>query len=238
MDVQEIVNEKIKSIVESGELQESIEKNVEASVFASIKEKFSGYSFRSDIEKALSEKIDPVLKNLDLSTLSAVVGERYNAILHKVLDGNLADQAEKFYQSVFMLNNEPLKISDFLEVVKKCFTPDDHEHPDEESFFLSMGEDESYRSWFRICFDESPDSNSSDAANEITLSKSSGENGNYRILSMTIDGIGFCCGSKEIKKIGSLNEFEKVIINAFFNEREIILDIEDENDFNVSFYDC
>lgn len=246
MDIQKIINEKVDSLVTEGEIKEKIESSIENTIKKSIDDLLGGYSFRKDIENKLKKHIDPALEDLDLTVYGEMIAQRFSAIVHDVMGKDLSEKVDKFYNDLFNFKNseEPLKLSEILEVAREYFQEEvrDSSYNDEEEMQLLIEED-TYHGLWDIGFqrEELPSYSSSrekySYENQMTLSKSSkkiivdGEElETYWMLSVNLDRIKFNFQDKTISHIGSLNSYEALILNAYFNKRPIIMDVTYKSD--------
>lgn len=236
MDIQKIVNEKVEEIISSGEIVKRIEDDIEKSIIAAIDSKLSGYSFKNDLEKQLSESIDPALKGIDLSVYGELVKQRFQNIVNQVLDNDLSEKVDKFYSDLFTSSKEPIKLSEFLEVVKESYR-EDNEYSG--SYYLSIEFNDEHN-WWEIGFQEDEPYSKSyhhTCDNSITLSERSGkDNNNYWLLSVSIDKCGFSLSDKKISHIGSTSKAERMLLNAYFNNVDIIMDVESADEVETEWY--
>lgn len=238
MDIQKIVNEKVEEIISSGEIVKRIEDDIEKSIISAIDSKLDSYSFKNDLEKQLSASIDPALKSIDMSGYGELVKQRFQNIVDQVLNQDLSEKVEKFYSDLFTSSNEPIKLSTFLEVVKESYRKED-EYSGE--YYLSIEYDDSH-DWWNIGFQEDEPYNKSrgyrDCENSITLSKRNKDDSDntYWLLSVDIDKCGFSLSDKKISHIGKTSKAERMLLNAYFNNVDIIMDVESADEVETEWY--
>lgn len=241
MDIQKIINDKTEEILTSGEVEKLIQSNIEQSINGAIKDKFGGYYFKREIEDKLSEIIDPVLKEVSLDNYKDVIIGRINNILKGFLDSDLVDKVEKSYRDIFTGDTDDIKISRVFEIIREWFKSDDQDSYGEH-FSAEIAEGNSYSGdssfeHFTIRFDEEGDKGDYDDWDyEINLCVYKGQPSNISRLKTP----NLKYGGKEqgvLLRARDLSHIERFLLNAFFSERKIIMDITDSGEIDTSKYD-
>lgn len=228
MDIKKLVEDQTTKLVESGELEKMVAENVEASIRKVIADKFGGYSFQRDLEKKLSEEIEPVLKEISFSGYRDVIIDRIKNILTGLIDSDLIDKVEKSYKDIFIPTGEPMKMSDFFNIVRKEYLDEDGGSY-EEYFSVDISDDEGESDTFRhitIKFDE--DDSPRNHSNEFRMSSYKGEM--FTIYNLKTEHLSYEKDNKALLKVKYLKTFERVLLNAYVNEQPIIFDIDDDID--------
>jgi len=242
LDINKIVNDKVKSILESGDIEKSIEDAVETSVKKALTDKFECYTFTRELEKKFSTFVDPVLSELDFSSYAGIVKSRMLSVINSVLDKNIADQVESLEKSLFKINNDPIKVTSILDEFKEECRDDDCCSQDD--FDLDIEVEDSGDSFKYVIVNFSKEreekklfssySTTKTYENSIRLMKYKEEP--YTISWVTLEGDRYSTGDS-IKRIAHLSQHQRTILNAFFSNRVIDVDIEDAGDFDTSFYE-
>lgn len=241
MDIQKIINDKTEEVLTSGEVEKLIQSNIEQSITGAIKDKFGGYYFKREIENKLSEIIDPALKEVSLDNYKDVILGRINNILKGFLDAELVDKVEKSYRDIFTGKTEDIKISEVFEIIRDWFKSDDQddygEHFSVEISEGSRGSSDSSFEHYTIRFDEESDkSDYYDWDYEFKLCIYKGQPSS--ISSLKTPNLKY--GGKEegvLLRARDLDSIERFLLNAFFSERKIIMDVTDSGEIDTTKFD-
>jgi hypothetical protein len=236
MDIKKIIENKVEEIVKNGELEKQIENNVSKSVKSAIDSIFGSYSFKNEIEKKLKTEVDPILKNINLSAYKNIVHERAIQTIKSVVDGDLEEKAKETYKSIFMLQDKEIKISKLFEMIRQEFIDELDGGNYGEFFTLKWTEEDDGDSFHRIkiYFDKDPDEEKRNCEQYIYLSKYKDDN--YEIY-MLKTGHNIEIKDKLLLfKPHYLSDVERLLLNAYYNDLPIILDV-DLDDIDNSLYD-
>lgn len=228
MDIKEIIKNKTNELIESGKVEKMIEENIQSSIKKSIDSLFGGYQFQRDIEKKISEEIDPALKSIDLSAYKSMVHARAEQMIKSTLDADLAEKAVEQYKALFMLQDEEIKISEIFKLVRGDFISNSDDCY-EEYFTLIFDEEESGSfNYLNIFFDKDPDKTNKECEYSFRLMKY-GDDAEYTISRMDLDYHGEIKDKLMLFQPGYLSDFERVLLNAYYKKLPIIVDVYEDN---------
>jgi hypothetical protein len=225
MNVEEIIKNKTQELIESGQIQSLIEEKIGKSVEKVIDSLFGGYSFQKDIEKKLSEEIDPLLKTIDLSAYKEIVHARAEQIIKSTLDSDLEKKASEQYNLLFCSDKKEIKLSEIIDLIIEEFRENSYD-VDRECFTL-VHELREERGFYRlnIYFDKENEYEKDTCGYHFELLKY-GEDGDYKISKLSMAYKDIVENRLMLFNPGYLNNFERLLLNAYLKKTKIIEDID------------
>lgn len=231
INILEIVSAKITEIEKDGTLETLISKTVEDSVSKVIKDTFSGYEFKKELEKKLKTEVDNVLGQVSLKSYNQVMIDRMKSIINAVQGESLADEVEKHFKDIF-IGSQPFKMSDIFEAIRESFKGDSCDKYEEYYTLIVENERDGFIYYY---FDEESDKRKYDCDYRIGIHYNRNDKElKGDIFSLQLEGTDF---SKGIMSISQLFDWEKKLLNAFLQKTKIEADITDADDVNTSLWD-
>jgi len=229
MNIKKIINDKIKELFEGNEIKEKIEESIEGAIKNTIKETFSGYSFERKIKEKLEKEIDPILESVDLSAYKNIIHARVEETIKGTLDSDLAEKALNQYNLLFGSNVDKIKLSTILKSIKENFIEDDYYDSFMDNFYIEF-EHEYDGSFERIniFFDREGGTGKNNADYKFRLSRY--EDGDYSIYNMELDYRNSYKDKLALFRPGYLNDFERILMNAYHNGTKIEVDVDVDMD--------
>lgn len=234
MNILKIVNDKVAGMLEEGVIETLIAETVESTITKEIKDAFSNYHFRKDIEDKLKTEVDGALGSISFESYRSVMLNQMTAVVEGLQGETFAQMAKAEYEKIFG-HSEPLKLSDLFEMIREDYK-DDEGGSYEEYFTLILDderrEDKYLRGWIHIYFDEDEDTSKYSCANNISLMIN--EDGSGRIERLKLSGVDY---SEKQFRLGYMNDWEKRLLNAYFSKTPMIIDVDDADDVDLSKWD-
>lgn len=238
INVSQIVADKLAQMETDGVVEKAIEASVEKVVLNAITSEIDSYSFRSTISEQVKSAVSEVASNCGFSAYNGMIAERIRTILQDMYTADIAQKVQNALDVTMLQKHETMKLSDiykaYVEWVREH--TDSDEQYDREHFTLDLDDrqDGSFR--HIIChFADGPDYRDANSQIEIRFCIYGGEKRLDHISSVTLDGHNV----KNTIKLGTLTAFEALIVNLYYNETPIILDVDEvDTDDNYFEIDC
>lgn len=234
MDIQKIINNKVAELVEGEVIEKLVAETVETSIKKEIESYFSGWNFRRDIEDKLKEEISPMLKTIDFSGYRQVMINQMVAVVSSIQGEEFAQMAKSEFESIFG-KHESIKLTELFEKVRENFKNDEYAY--EEYFTVIISDrrtpgDKILSGWIDIYFDADENKSNYECRNHISIMMSDDKVGVIKRLK--INGVNY---SDKGFQFGYLNDWEKSLLNAYFSETLVAVDIDDEDDIDTTKWD-
>jgi hypothetical protein len=235
INIQEIVDNKLKSLNDDGTIKTAIEKTIETTMLKAITDALGDYSLRRSIEEQVSKEVSTVVADIGFTAYNSFIAEKVKQITEGVCRVDIAEKIQKAFDEMLVMKHESIKLSEIFEKYREwvCSEVDEPDKYSLERFHVKFEEDEKYR-WFDIeLAKEKPESRYSHSSDMIrfTLHRKHGTKDMGYIGNSYIDGS--CI--KENFKFGHMSDIELLLVNLTYNQTPIIIDIESEDDIDISY---
>lgn len=240
VDINKIAQEKISSMEENGEIQKHLETKLQELVLNSVTAAFEGWSIRKKIQEKIESQISPCLDALDFTSYNSFICQKVKFITEELLKKDIAKKISDTFEEIFMLKRESIKLSEIFEAYREWAIEDleeDEQYSLDNNFYASM-EGSEYGFLHCSISKEKPsksylgcdrkDMCSCDFG--FSVGKQYGKPGEGYLSSVFFEGHSI----KDMVKITSYNKFQSLLLNLYYNETPIILDIQDEGDIDTS----
>jgi len=231
INIQEIINNKVKEMEEKQLVEKAIQETLERSVLKAVTDTMDSYSLQREIRDKLDKQVSDVVKNIGFEAYNSFISEKLTQIINGVCRKDIEEKIKKTFDDILVLKRESIKLSDIFKSYKEwvCGNTEESEKYDLEGQFYVKFEKSDY-GWYNV-----------------ELNKEKPERyGDRQVIKFTIhvnrDGSGwlgnlYISGDNVEKTVsfGYLNEFESLILNLKYNKTPIIIDVEDEEDIDTSF---
>ena len=244
IDIQAIVNEKLKEMEEGKVLENLISNTVEKAVTKAVTDAIDGYSIKRIIEDKIEKDVKEGVEAVGFTAYNTLVAEQVKNLINSVIKDDVATKVNKIFNEVMINKREKVKLSEIANEYRKLYDDIDCEEAqelDEGHFKVYWGEDDDREGfvWYYICFamKEQCERGSSyryssslrgDNYKKIFLKLMKYEDNDPTILSAEFEG-------KDLSKMDTLknmSDFEAFIMNLVLNDTKIEIDI-DENDIDT-----
>lgn len=241
IDINKITQEKITAMEESGEIREHIEENLKKLVMSSVTSALEGYEIRRKIQEKIKSQVSPCLDALDFTAYNSFICEKFRQITEEYLKKDIARKISETFDSIFMLKRESIKLSEIFVAYRQWLIDDLEENEQYElnnEFYASVEEDSKYGRWLECGLSkEAPEKSFMGSRKDIytcdfgfTVGSATSDRKIGKIISVYFEGSSV----KEVLKINSYNKFQSLLLNLYYNETPIILDVESEDDIDTS----
>lgn len=239
IDINEIAQKKITAMQESGEIQKHIESKLQSLVLDSVTSAFDGYEIKRKIREKVESQISPCLDALDFTAYNSFICEKLRQITEEYLKEDIAKKISDTFEGIFMLKRESIKLSEIFEAYRDWLIDDLDDYEKYElnnEFYASVEKDNNYGRWLDCSFaKEAPgksygckDIHKCDFGFIVGSATSDEKIG--KIISVYFEGSSV----NDIVKVKSYNKLQSLLLNLYYNETPIILDIQDEGDIDTS----
>lgn len=237
LNIQEIATAKIKELHESGEIKKRIEEGIQKNIFDAIDSAVKDYSYKRAIEEKVEKELCVIASSMDFSSYTSFLQTKLEEMVNTYVKEDLAMNIKDKFSKVYLNKPEHITLSQILEAYKEWLINElDHdEQQDWERF--SIDQEDSHDSFIHFkCGKTGRNKSSSylsmyDKSFHFDFHFDNKETKTGHLYNATIEG----CNLKDAIRIGSISDFEAMIINALFNETPIIIDI-DVDDFETYIY--
>lgn len=238
IDIQEIINQKVKDMEETKVVEKAIEDTLEKTILKAVTDALDGYSLKRMLEDKVTKEISEVVSSIGFTAYNSFIAEKVKKIVEDTCYGDISNKIQKTFNDILIVKKESIKLSEICELYRDyiCENTEDEEKYSLERFHVEF--EESEYGWLEITFaKEKPTSrysNSYDSINFI-VHKDRKDNSKGWIGSVHIDGYSI----KEKLSFKNMSDVELLLVNLSYNQTPIIIDIEDEDDIDNHFdVDC
>jgi hypothetical protein len=237
INIQEIVDNKIKALNEDGTIKNTIEKTIENTLLKAITDALGDYTLRRNIEKMVTDQVSSVVADIGFTAYNSFIAEKVKQITEEVCRDDIAEKIQKTFNEMLVVKRDNIKLSEIFDQYRKwvCEEVEEPEKYSLEYFHVKFERNEEY-DWYDIeLAKEKPKDKYSwhylDHAIHFTLHKKFKEPGMGYISSTYLDN----CNIKDRFRFRHLSDIEALLINLTYNETPIIIDVESEDDIDNSY---
>lgn len=241
IDINKIAQEKITEMEKNGEIKKHLEEKLQKLILDSVSSALSGYDVQKKIKEKIESQIAPCLDALDFTAYNSFICEKVKQITEEYLKEDIAKKISDTFEGVFMLKRESIKLSEVFVEYRKWLIDDLEENEQYElnnEFYASIEDEKGY--WLECSISkEQPSNDSIYCSNRkdiytcdfgFRVHKKYNQNGIGYIGSVYFEGSSV----KDVLKITSYNKFQSLLLNLYYNETPVILDVEDEGGIDTS----
>lgn len=235
LNINEIASEKINKMLESGEIRQRIENDIEQSIFRAIDSACSDYSFRSAIEKHISSVLGDVAAGVNLGAYKNFLISRINNAISDYVKADTVDKIEADFRRIYLDVPKNMKLSQIIEKYKEWLIKELDEDDRQRWGKFDISFKREYLGWIDIELKKPGSSRYEELQNFcFTI--------HYKDISNK--DIGYISAAKiahnDLKKeigFGNISSFEAMIFNLMYTKAEIEIDLEDAEDVDAYLYD-
>ncbi len=240
LNISEIVTAKLAQMERDGIVQKTIEESLEKGVLDAITSELNSYAFKHAISQQVSQCIGEVAANCGFSAYNGFIAERVKAIIQDMYTTDISQKVQSALNDVMLKKHENVKLSEIFQayrdwVIQHTDIEDKYER---REFTRQLNEDERGNFTHYTCaFADHPldDTYGSDDQGDIVLRLCAYNKENKTVISRVyLDGRNI----SQSLRIGSLADFEAFVVNLFYSKTEIILDVEDVEEYSHFDIDC
>ncbi len=241
IDINKIVQAKISDMEESGEIKKHLEEKVEALILDSVSYALDDYNLKRKIREKVEQQISPCMDTLNFSGYNSFICQKIKQISEDYLSEDISLKVVDMFEKMFVHKRESIKLSEIFEAYREWITDhldDDEKYELDNEFYASVNIDNSCAYFIDCALSETePEKTYTNLDRKdiyaadygFSISKyTTDENG--RIFSVYFNGNKI----KDFLKVASYNEFETLLLNLYYNETPIIIDIDNTGDIDTS----
>lgn len=236
INISGIVNNKIKEMEENETVEKLIEENVENIISKAIIDALGGYKVKMQIEDNIEKEVSETIRTIGFEGYNKFIAEKFKQITDGVLQEDIQNKVSKTMDNIFFKKVDSIKLSEIFDKYREylCDSLEYYEKDDlNDEFFLSIKEHDEY-GWLDITLNrETPSSSIYSCRNDVeasfTIHRKHRDKENGYISSVRLEGIDV----KENMKF-NVNEFEALLCNLSYNDTNIEIDVEDEDDIDTT----
>lgn len=233
LNIQAIADEKIQAMHKSGEIKKRIEDDVQKTVLGAIDGAINGYEIRNQIEKSVTDSVSNIVKEVGFTGYNGFIAQTIKNITEGAMRDDIAQKIQKVFSDMLIVKHDGIKLSEIFQAYRKwvCENTDESDKYERQKFVcdLQTKEDGSFTIYTITFNDEKTDYEDPEIKFIIYAY---GKKEKDTISSLYLDGESV----KGKFKLGRLSEIQSLLANLYFNETEIVLDIDnidDDNSFDI-----
>ena len=232
IDVSKIIENKLNALESEGIIRKKIEDAVEKSITAAITSELESWSFREGIGKQIKAVVGTIADDCGLAAYNGFVATKVKDIVQNVLSSDLTDKLNKTLDDLLIRKHKNVKLSDIFDKYREwvCEHTEESEKWERRNFHCKLEiEEKGYGMHVECSFADHQLEHKSWGKEDPEI--------RFSMLVMSDKKVGtigtlYLDGHymKECYKVGRLTDFEAFICNLFYNETEIVADLDDVDD--------
>ena len=232
INISEIVDNKIKEMEENKVVETLIAETVEKSVTKAIIDAIDGYSIKRTIEKKIETGVSELVNDIGFTAYNTFIANKVKEITDGVIKKDLEDKIQNNLNGILLNKKENIKLSDLFEMYREQLNNnlDYQEKYDLENFVVEIEDNDGGWITYKLSQEKSKYSWDKDGI-EFIIHKKYNDESNGTIWKIKIDGEDV----NDVLKPGYRSKFEDLLVNLMYNNTNIVIDVEDEDDIDTSF---
>lgn len=236
IDISGIVEAKLAQMEAEGTIRKKIEDALEESILSAITSEIKSYRFTQELKDEMKNAVSGIAKQSGLAAYNGFIAQKVRQIVQEVCADDLTAKVQAALDGVLLQKHENVKLSDIFKKYHEwvCRNTDESDKYDREEYTAELKVEES-GNWNRYdaLFADRPDANNpysfdGDQRPDIDLHFSTyGKENTARIATLRLNGEYI---DKSLR-IGALTEFEAFLVNLYYNNTDILVDMEDADDY-------
>ena len=242
IDIQEIVNAKLKEMEEGKVLENLISSTVEKAVTKAVTDAIDGYSIKRILEDKIEKDVKSGIADIGFTAYNTLIVNKVRELMESIVKEDLAIKVTGLFENVLINKRETIKLSEIIKEYHKLYEDMDYDDwreledghfqvewdEEEKSSFrtlkliLSQEPQKKERSWGSSYYTGSDDK-------KLELYMTSFKDEAASIYHVKFEGKDL----KDISVLRNMNSFEALMMNLYLNETKVELDIEDEDDIDT-----
>lgn len=236
LNIQTIADEKIRAMHESGEIKERIEKGISKTIYDAIDSAISSYKISNMIQNAVTESVSSVVAEVGFSAYNGFIAQTIKEITEVTMRDDIAKKIQKVFDDMLISKHDGIKLSEIFDLYRENikFLTVESDQYEYRRFVCDLDQKEDgLFTWYTVRFHPKGLDAYEDPDIEFRILVL-GEESKAKITSLTLDG------DRVDKKLvlGRLGNVQTLLANLYFNETEIILDIDDvcdDNSYDINY---
>lgn len=236
INVSKIMQDRLDRLNADGTIKIQIEEAVDKTVMGAITSALDSYELRRNIEKQVSDSVSSIAADCGFSAYNGFIAETVKRIVRDLYGADIASKVQKSLNDLMLQKHDGIKLSEIFDLYRKwvCESTEESDKYERQNFCCQLEQNTDGSFTHIICkfADHELDSRrgvyGEKAEIEVRFCIYNGkpETPKEKISSLYLDGHYM----KDGFKIGSLTTFETLMANLYYNETEIIMDVDDVDD--------
>lgn len=235
IDISGILEAKLEQMEAEGVIRKKIEDALEKSILSAVTSELDSYNFTRELRDEMKKAVSGVAEQTGLAAYNGFIAQKARQIISEVLADDLTAKIQTALDGVLLQKHEGVKLSDIFKRYNDwvCKYVDESDKYVRERYTAELDRSESYGFvHYEVKLAERPDATKSysyddDEIPDVYFRLSSWRGEKFAIRDVRLKGHDI---SKSLR-IGVLDDIEAFIVNLFYNETEIKVDIEDADDY-------
>ncbi|AIY82201.1 hypothetical protein U728_3767 (plasmid) [Clostridium botulinum 202F] len=235
IDINAIVNNKLKEMEENNTIEKVLEENIEKAIIKGIEGALDSYSLKHQIEDKVEKQVSEVVSEIGFTGYNGFIAEKIKMITEEVCRKDVAEKIQKTFNDILVIKRENIKLSEIFEKYRDYMneSTDEEDKYSLENFWVDIEESEYGWITYKMAREKPERSYYRDDENYIEFTVYP-DRDDKKIGSMNTVYIG----DKRLEntfKLGNMTEIESLITNIYYNKTPIIIDIEGDDDIETYF---
>ncbi len=235
LNISEIVQNKINSMIENETLKKEIENTIEKEIISQIRDSISCYDVRDIFGKKIKQEVSETIEQISFKGYANLVVEQIKQAVNANAQKILTDEVMQYFNDLYLPNED--KVLTVKELFNKYteMAKNSLEDTSEEVYsYMNVQKYKpsflTYSKWVKIFVSLNDEYKEEDSKTyEIELLNISGEENKYKIVSI-YEEKRRTKDLTERLKFGYLDSFERFLMRAYFNKT--VFEIK-ESDFDT-----
>lgn len=240
IDFNVMIQNKINEMEENEEIKKHFENALRKLILDSVSSALNGYNFRRKIEEKVESQVAPCLDSLNFTAYNSFICQKIKQITEEYLQEDMAKKVSETFENIFVLKRESIKLSEIFAMYRDWLISglDDHEQYElDNEFYASVEKDDRYGHWLDCSFAKEAPTTSylgverkSVRCCDFGFIVNTANPHGGKIISVYFEGKSV----NDIVKVKSYNKIQSLLLNLYYNETPIIIDVESDDDIDTS----
>lgn len=247
IDIQEIVNAKLKEMEEGKVLENLISSTVEKAVTNAVTDAIDGYSIRRILEDKIEKDVKAGVADIGFTAYNTLIVNKVRELMESIVKEDLATKVTGLFENVLINKRETIKLSEIIEEYHKLYEDmdyDDWRELEDGHFQVEWDEEEdgSFRRLNLTLSQEIQEKNetwggtryyrgSKEKKLEMHLSSYKDEAASIYMVKFEDKDLS------DVSVLRNMSSFEALMMNLYLNKTKVEIDVEDDIDTYVEGYD-
>lgn len=234
IDIEEIVNLKIKDMEEKKIVEKVVEDTLEKTILESIEDALNSRKVKSIITERLEREVSYVASQVGLTAYNKFIADKVKIITEDVCYKDVAEKIQTAFNEILIMKKEGLSLSDICDKYRSyiSYIVNEEEKRKLKNFYVDVEKREDPFNWIRFQFSKEYIDYHIAQIGQIEFMVYKNLKDNTGVIgNVYIDGHNI----KNCIKLGYIYEFERLIVNLAYNETPVIIDVENKEDIDNSF---
>lgn len=235
INIQDIVNEKIKDMEERKIIEITIGETLEKTILKAVVDALEGYKIKRSIEEKISNEVSSVVNDIGFTAYNSFIAEKVKEITESVCMAEISGKIQDIFNKMLIAKRDIVKISEIFDKYREwvCETVENIEKYDLQNFHIKFEKNEKW-GWFDIELAKKEPAGRYGIGDDVikfTLHRKCDDKSKGFISGVYLDGLDV----KKKIRMGHMTEIELLLVNIMYNETPIDIDVESQDDIDSSY---